>query len=142
MMEGEGTMNAEGRRFLSDACGGAQKWADQFETLDEAWDVCANAEWLLWAVQKVRRMGLGQGVRFIPRHWSAEEIHTYVENPFERRSLARCLYCAPPRWLTNNELRESNLCGTIPRRPEHLALIAPELVTITTATNSFTINAQ
>ena len=35
-----------------DACSEAREWAEQYETLAEAWSVCERGDWMLWLAAK------------------------------------------------------------------------------------------
>lgn len=35
------------------ACEDAQKWAEQFDTLPDAWRACPRADWMLWLLGKM-----------------------------------------------------------------------------------------
>ena len=36
------------------ACTEAREWAEQFETLDQAWAVCERGDWMLWLAAKAK----------------------------------------------------------------------------------------
>ena len=95
-----------------EACYDAVKWAEQFDTLQEAWDACPNGAWLFWLLTKTkdaRRLGFGwenevqAETDLVEQSVNREDIHDEIArkilsladqirqavpkpiNPFERR---------------------------------------------------------
>lgn len=124
-------MKFKDREFLLniDACDDALRWAERFETMALAFAGCHRSDWMRYALECLSQWDESAAIsellieKMRREKWGPEQIRATVGNPFAEVPRVECWFCVNGRPLTRDELKDSQLVGTLPRCYKHIAQV-------------------